>query len=408
MLWSLGQLVVSNDWGATWTRHRIETHWDRGSYPGMNRHASPEGKCSTLTVTADGKTWLKCDSSLMCRSTDDGVSWTGSTTGLQVLCYFQGPATSPHDPKQTMVAALDQGVFKTNDGGASWQPMRIQPEWWNDKWQNHDGSVVKAHPKLSKTWFAIIHGHGGTRHPRLHRSDDGGETWKLVLDLKEQFGGEWGKWLDDSEMGDLCFDPSNPEVMHLCNYQLGVFKSSDGGQTWKHTLKTKNALSLMTSPSGQHVYLQCLKRTGLYASHDHGETWAVAHAADGIDGMAHHPKEESTLFISDGQHENYWSYKGARPANLLKSTDAGQTWTELVAFDSGPLYIDPVKPEIMLMSTLHGGKGILRSTDGGQSWHDFHHDAPSYTARGFTYGGTPGSVIYHMFGNMARTVRLYE
>ncbi|MDI1311836.1 hypothetical protein [Prosthecobacter sp.] len=408
MLWSLGQLVVSNDWGATWTRHRIETHWDRGSYPGMNRHASPEGKCSTLTVTADGKTWLKCDSSLMCRSTDDGVSWTGSTTGLQVLCYFQGPAISPHDPKQTMVAALDQGVFKTNDGGASWQPMRIQPEWWNDKWQNHDGSVVKAHPKLSKTWFAIIHGHGGTRHPRLHRSDDGGETWKLVLDLKEQFGGEWGKWLDDSEMGDLCFDPSNPEVMHLCNYQLGVFKSSDGGQTWKHTLKTKNALSLMTSPSGQHVYLQCLKRTGLYASHDHGETWAVAHAADGIDGMAHHPKEESTLFISDGQHENYWSYKGARPANLLKSTDAGQTWTELVAFDSGPLYIDPVKPEIMLMSTLHGGKGILRSTDGGQSWHDFHHDAPSYTVRGFTYGGTPGSVIYHMFGNMARTVRLYE
>jgi hypothetical protein len=114
-----------------------------------------------------------------------------------------------------MVAALDQGVFKTNDGGASWQPMRIQTEWWNDKWQNHDGSVVKAHPKKPQTWFAIIHGHGGTRHPRLHRTDDGGATWSLVLDLKEKFGGEWGKWLDDSEMGDLCFDPTNPDIMHL-------------------------------------------------------------------------------------------------------------------------------------------------------------------------------------------------
>jgi hypothetical protein len=65
------------------------------------------------------------------------------------------------------------------------------------------------------------------------------------------------------------------------------------------------------------------------------------------------------------------------------------------------------------MSTLHGGKGILRSTDGGKTWHDFHHDAPSYTApsytaRGFTYGGKPGSVLYHMFGNMARTLKLYE
>lgn len=153
MLWALSQLVVSSDNGETWTRHRIETNWDRGSYPGMNRYASPEGKCSTLTVTADGSTWLKCDSSLMCRSTDFGVSWTGSTVGLQVLCYFQGPAISPHDPQQAMVAALDQGVFKTNDGGASWQPMRIQTNGGNDDWQNHDGSVVKAHPKLPKTWF---------------------------------------------------------------------------------------------------------------------------------------------------------------------------------------------------------------------------------------------------------------
>jgi photosystem II stability/assembly factor-like uncharacterized protein len=156
------------------------------------------------------------------------------------------------------------------------------------------------------------------------------------------------------------------------------------------------------------VYLQCLKRTGLYASHDRGETWEVAHAADGVDGLAHHPKDETTLFISDGQHENYWSYQGSRPAKLLKSTDAGKTWTPLAALDSGPLYIDPMKPDIMLMSTLHGGKGILRSTDGGQTWHDFHHDAPSYTARGFTFGGTPGSVIYHMFGNMARTTKLYD
>jgi photosystem II stability/assembly factor-like uncharacterized protein len=122
----------------------------------MNRYASPEGKCSALAVTADGTTWLKCDSSLMCRSTDFGVSWTGSTVGLQILCYFQGPTISPHDPQQAMVAALDQGVFKTNDGG----------------------------------------------------------------------------------------------------------------QTWKHTLKTKNGLSLVTSPSGQHVYLQCVKRTGLYAIAD--------------------------------------------------------------------------------------------------------------------------------------------
>lgn len=406
MLWALGELVVSTDWGESWTRHRIETQWQRGSYAGMNRYASPEGKCSALAVTADGKVWLKCDSSLMCRSTDAGVSWTGSTTGLQVLCYFQGAAVSPHDPKQAMVAALDQGVFMTRDDGASWQPVRIEPDWWNEKWQNHDGSVVKAHPKLPGTWFAVIHGHGGTRRPRLHRSDDNGETWTLVLDVQEKFGGKWGKYLDDDEMSDLCFDPSNPDTLHFSNFQFGVLTSRDGGKTWEHTLKTTHGLSLMTSPSGQHVYLQCVKRHGLYASHDRGQTWAITHRSDGVDGMAHHPAEENTLFINDGQHENYWSYKGQRPSKLLKSTDAGQTWNEVARLDGGALYVDPVRPEVMLTSTLHGS-GILRSTDGGTTWHDFHHDAPSHTARGFSYGGRPGSVLYHMFGNMARTLKLY-
>jgi len=47
-------------------------------------------------------------------------------------------------------------------------------------------------------------------------------------------------------------------------------------------------------------------------------------------------------------------------------------------------------------------------TADGQTWKDFHHDAPSHTTRSFTYGGTPGSVVYPMFGNMARTTRLYE
>jgi photosystem II stability/assembly factor-like uncharacterized protein len=209
-------------------------------------------------------------------------------------------------------------------------------------------------------------------------------------------------------MSDLCFDPSNADVMHLANYELGVFKSEDGGMTWMHKLKIKNGLTLATSPSGQHVYLQCVKRAGLYASHDRGETWAVAHSAGGVDGLAHHPTDETTLFINDGQHENYWSYKGERPAKLLKSTDAGTTWIELARLDGGPLYIDPHKPDIMLTSTLHGGKGILRSVDGGKTWTDFHRDAQSYTARGFTYGGSPGSVIYHMFGNMARTEKLHD
>ncbi|MDA7921731.1 hypothetical protein N9B73_08245 [Verrucomicrobiales bacterium] len=100
--------------------------------------------------------------------------------------------------------------------------------------------------------------------------------------------------------------------------------------------------------------MQCIKRHGLFASHDRGETWAVSHRAYGVDGMAHHPTNETTLFVNDGQHENYWSHEGERPSKLLKSTDGGETWTELASLDGGPLYVDPARPEFMLMSTLYG------------------------------------------------------
>jgi photosystem II stability/assembly factor-like uncharacterized protein len=407
LVWAAEEQVRSTNWGQTWQPLDINHDWRMGSYAGRNRWSGPQGKCSNLAVSCDGRTWLKCDSSLVARSVDGGASWTGATEGIHVLCYFQSPAFSRQDPNVAMVAALDQGVFVTRDGGKTWEALQIDSRYRDAAWRNHDGSVVRQHPTRADTWFAVVHGHDGPRQPRLFQSNDGGKSWSLILDIGAQFGGVWDKYLSDNEITDLAFDPQNPDIMHVSNYQLGVITSRDGGRTWKQVLQTTNGTSLVVSPSGRHVYLQCQKQHGLYGSHDRGLSWSLVKRADGIDGLAHHPQDDNTLYVTTGQHENWWSRKGRRPGVLLKSTDSGANWEQLAALDGGALYVDPFRPDVMLMSTLAEGRGILRSVDGGHTWHAFHADSITYTCRGFGFGGKPGTVALYNFGNLALCRDLY-
>lgn len=402
MLWAQGEQKISRDWGDSWKPFSITKRWRMGDYPGMNRWESPEGKCSNLAVSSDGKTWYKCDSSLMAVSRDEGESWTGSTSGIQILCYHNGPCVSRESPNHVFVGGFDQGMFETADGGKTWRAVNIRPELWEAKWENHDVTTVAQHAKDPATLFCVWHPKSEPHNSLLFRSSDGGKTWTLAFAPYREFGGSTSE-----EYSRIVFDPTNPDVMHFSDWGLGVMTSRDGGKSWKLGLKTTNGVNLCVSPSGKSVYLQCWKKHGLWASHDRGETWSLIRQGD-VGGVAHHPKEEETLLITTGQHENYWDYKDQRPGTLWKSTDAGKTWKGLGNYDGAALYIDPIKPGVMLMSTLAGGKGILRSLDGGETWRSFMAGAPSYTCWGFTYGGKPGWVYYWNYGNIARCTRLYD
>jgi len=402
MLWAAGEQKISRDWGETWQPFSITRNWRMGTYPGMNRWESPEGKCSNLAVSCDGKTWYKCDSSLMAVSRDEGASWTGSTTGIQILCYHNGPAVARENPDHVFVGAFDQGLFETADGGKTWKAVNLRPEFWNANWENHQVTTVVQHPKNSATFFCVWHPSSEPRNSLLFRSSDGGKAWFLAFEPYKKLGGR-----AEEQYSRIVFDPTNPDVMHYSDWGLGVMTSRDGGKSWALGLKATNGVDLAVSPSGKSVYLQCWKKHGLWASHDRGESWKLVRPGD-VGGLAHHPKDEDTLFITTGQHENYWDHKGQRPGTLWKSADAGETWQDLGRYDGAALYIDPVRPDVMLMSTLAGGKGILRSLDGGKSWQPFMAGAPSYTCWGFTYGGRPGWVYYWNYGNIARCTRLYE
>ncbi len=121
------------------------------------------------------------------------------------------------------------GIYKSTGGGKSWENMGL-PE------SHHIGRVI-LHPKNSNTLFVAVLGHlySPNKERGVYKSTDGGKTWKLTLSIDENTGAI-----------DLVIDPSNPEVLYTSMWHRqrrawnfveggktsGIYKSTDGGESW--------------------------------------------------------------------------------------------------------------------------------------------------------------------------------
>jgi photosystem II stability/assembly factor-like uncharacterized protein len=129
------------------------------------------------------------------------------------------------------------GVFRTTDGGDTWQHMGLE--------STHTIPRIRIHPENSEIVYVAAGGHEWTPNPErgLFKTTDGGETWKQTLYIDDHTG-----------VNDLVLDPSNPEIIYCTTWQRqrlkwndprtyfnhkqnGVWKSIDGGETW-HKINT--------------------------------------------------------------------------------------------------------------------------------------------------------------------------
>lgn len=121
------------------------------------------------------------------------------------------------------------GIYKSEDGGKSWQNMGL-PE------SHHIGRIV-IHPQQPNTVFVAVLGHLYTPNKErgLYKTSDGGKTWKLTLSSDENTGAV-----------EVAIDPQNPDVLYTALWHRerrawnfvesgstsGIYKSQDGGETW--------------------------------------------------------------------------------------------------------------------------------------------------------------------------------
>ena len=284
------------------------------------------------------------------------------------------------------------GVYKSTDGGRTWTNVGL-----NDT--QHISSVI-IHPRNPDIVLVAALGHAYGPNPErgVFRSTDGGKTWEKVLYKDEKTGAI-----------DVVFDPNNPNVLFAALYEVqrtpwslssgglgsGLYRSVDGGATWKHLESHGLPSAIMgrigVSVSGgdsNRVYalIEAKDASGLYRSDDGGDTWTKINNDQRLTQRAWYfthifadPKSVDTVYMLN--------------TGLFRSSDGGKSLALLPAphGDHHGLWIDPTNPQRMINGN-DGGATI--SVDGGKSWTSQYNQA---TAQ-FYHVATDNQFLYHVYG----------
>jgi photosystem II stability/assembly factor-like uncharacterized protein len=296
----------------------------------------------TLDLSHPGTIYLGTAGSVF-KTTDAGANWVASNRGLSNL-GVPDLAIEPDTP-QTLYAASSYGLFKGTGRGNNWsvvnagggvavdprEPSRVYavgPDGFHastdrgETWitnSDYPGISVAVDPFVSETLYGgtcgcFVQGHNGG----VLKSTDRGRTWTVKrVGLPER-----------SALVEVVPDPRTPGTLYVTVSYLasagnyGVFRSTDGGETWSGLLPLHivTALTIAPEPPGR-IYAGT--RSGLFRSDDGGATWRSADA-----GLTDRTIRSITIDPSEPKR----MYVGTGAAGVFRSTDGGETWQP---FDKG-------------------------------------------------------------------------
>ncbi len=319
------------------------------------------------------------------KTTDYGRTWnpifddqpTGSIGSL---------AVAPSNPDTIYVGSggglrrpdlsVGDGIYKSTDAGRTWQHLGLR-----DAWQI--GTII-VDPKDPNRIFVAALGHPYGPNPErgVYRSLDGGQSFQKVLSKD-----------DDTGAIDLVFDPRNSQVIFADMWASrrppwttggsyngkgsGLYKSSDGGATWRQITKGLPteadglgriglAVSL-SDPDRMYTMVDAKKKGGVYRSDDAGESWQLVNTEERVWGRGDDfamvrvdPKNKDVIYVAN--------------TSTYKSTDGGQNFTAIKGAPGGDdyhtIWINPENPDIIALAV---DQGATISVNGGKTWSSWYN-----------------------------------
>ena len=291
--------------------------------------------------------------------------------------------------------SFGNGVYKSNDAGKSWTHMGLEDT-------RHIGRVL-IDPKDPNIVFvaALGHAYGPNAERGVFRTSDGGRTWQKVLYKDENTGAI-----------DLAFDPENSKIVYATLWNThrppwstyapiqgpgsGLYKSTDGGTTWKEIKGNGLAAAdwgragIATSRNVVYLLTDVLKgkEGGLYRSDDRGATWRRVSNDKRTFGRQWYFGE---VTVDQSNPEIVYVPNVA----LYKSSDGGKTFTALKGAPGGDdyhfLWLDPDDASRMEVAS---DQGTVVSVDGGESWTSWFNQP---TAQ-FYHVTTDNQFPYYVYG----------
>jgi photosystem II stability/assembly factor-like uncharacterized protein len=342
----------STDRGASWRSLDVGLE----GRDGVNALAlDPRGSATLFAGTGSG----------VLKSTDSGRSWEVSTAGM-TGARVDDLAASTGGSAYALVSS--QGFFKRT--GGDWRPANAGLPTLNL-------SGLAVDPQRRETVYLVARGR------EIFTTTNGGDSWRKVHAPRVP---------DSTQITALAVDPENPGILYAGAYDWssggngtsGVFKSTDGGVTWR-------ALGLNELPPGDIEVLAIDPQNprnlhaagiGYFKSADGGATWSSPHVAQSpLRSLALDASEPGTLYAgTDGE--------------VYKSTDAGATWRDLEAgFATGSVNAIAVNPRARKMVYAGGDDGLFFSDDGGGTWRRYPGDVGKLRIEGLAVDPT-GHILY--------------
>lgn len=267
-----------------------------------------------------------------------------------------------------------KGMYKSENSGKTWKSVGLEDSGLI--------GAVEIHPSDPHTVLVAAIGQPFQRNEErgVFKTTDGGESWKKVLYHSDSVGAV-----------DLEFAPGNPDVIYTALWRAerkpwtvisgadgvgGIYKSSDGGETWTKKSAGLPAgligkIDLAVSEADPNRLYALVEapgdQGGLYRSDDQGETFYFVSNKDGLldrpfyyTNIESNPKNADVLF--------------SMSTSFYKSTDAGKTWKTMRTphGDNHDMWIHPQDTSLFIQAN-DGGVNV--TTNGGKSWSSQHNQA---------------------------------
>jgi photosystem II stability/assembly factor-like uncharacterized protein len=269
------------------------------------------------------------------KSWNGGVSWQPVLIGLGSTS-IDSLVISPNDPQILYAGVILGGVYKTSDGGTNWQAVNSGMEF--AEWGLQSIIIMDPHDNEH-----LYYTHG----PSIFESKDGGDSWGRFqeTDCPNDY---WG----------LVFHPDDASVLFAIDEGGecggGVYQSKDGGITWELLSDIEFMHELwIDDTSGSYLYASSWHE--LYGSFDGGKTWQRTAQEPGCTGFAFDPGRGAV------------AYCGTWNGQIATTMDGGQTWQPLVQLEAGEIRGFSVSPH-NTDTLLAGARGFFVSTDRGDNW----------------------------------------
>ena len=268
------------------------------------------------------------------------------------------------------------GMYRSNDGGKSWEHLGLR--------EGQQIASIAVDPNDENRLFVAVLGHpyGPNEERGVFRSTDGGKSFQRVLYKDENTGAM-----------QVEIDPKNPKIIYADLWagrqgpwengawqgkESGMFKSTDGGDTWKKLTNRLPTIEQGLGRIGFTISRSDPKRlyatvdaqaalAGIYSSNDGGESWTKVNGDPRLWGRGSdfaevrvHPTDPDTIFVA-----NVASYK---------STDGGKTFSGFKGAPGGDdyhrIWINPNIPDVMLFAT---DQGATITVNGGETWSSWYN-----------------------------------